>query len=88
MSRVAPSLRLLCALALCAAGCVTNQGTAQAMFSKQYDCPEDKVDYETVGGYTALLVRGCGREQMYACQRGTCVREGEPKSIGGAEPAK
>jgi len=61
--------------------CLTNQGTATAMYAAEYDCPEEQVDYETVGGYSALMVKGCGYKQMYACQNGTCVQDGERRPL-------
>lgn len=65
-----------------AAGCVTNQSTASAMYSAQFDCPEEQVEWDTVGGYTAIMVRGCGFQQLYACNNATCVAQGERRAVG------
>lgn len=70
-------------------GCVTSQGSAKAMYAAQYQCSEDKLTYENLGGYKVIMVRGCGFEQLYACtQDSTCIRDGERKPIGLAAAAK
>lgn len=71
------------------AGCVTTQGVAQSMYAAEYKCAEDKLTYENVASYSAILVKGCGYEQLYACspQSGTCVRSGERKPLNGVERA-
>lgn len=75
-----------CGLALTLPACVTNQGSAKAMYAAQYKCPQDQLEYENLGGYRAILVRGCGYEQVYACTTdATCVRDGDrtPVASGG-----
>lgn len=64
-------------------GCVTSQGSAKAMYAAQYKCPEDSLEYDNLGGYKAIMVRGCGYEQLYACTHdSTCLRDGERRPIG------
>lgn len=81
------SLVACCLWAL--SGCVTAQGVAKAMYASQYNCPEDKLDYENLGGYRAIVVRGCGYQQLYACdpQGGACLRDGDRTPIVGAPAA-
>jgi hypothetical protein len=70
-------------------GCVTNQGSAKAMYAAQYKCPEESLDYENLSGYKAIMVRGCGYEQLYACNHdATCMRDGERRPIAPAGPSR
>lgn len=70
-------------------GCVTSQGSAKTMYAAQYQCPEDKLTYENLGGYKVIMVRGCGFEQLYACTHdSTCTRDGERKPVGAAAAMK
>ena len=77
------SFAALFALPLTLSGCVTSQGSAKAMYAAQYKCPEDSLEYDNLGGYKVIMVRGCGYEQLYACTpTSTCVRDGERRPIG------
>jgi hypothetical protein len=87
---MASSAAVLSSLAslLTLGGCATSQGSAKAMYAAQYQCPEDRLEYENLGGYKAIMVRGCGYEQLYACTHdSTCIRDGERRPIGGSVPA-
>jgi hypothetical protein len=78
--------RTIAFVILLLAGCTTSQGVAKAMYTAQYNCPEEKLEWENLAGYRAIMVRGCGYQQLYACnpQGGACVRDGERTPIGGA----
>src|SRR5262249_51230946 len=67
-------LLLTALLAGCATAIVANR--SRAMYSAESGCPEGEVSSENVDGQSAVLVRGCGYRQMYACGNGACVANG------------
>jgi hypothetical protein len=74
---------LLVASAAVLPGCVTPNSVAKSMYAAQYNCPEENLVTEDVAVDRAIMVRGCGYRQLYACSPKdvVCVRDGERTPI-------
>jgi len=64
-------------------GCATTYSAnkAKAMYVAEFQCSEGDVQTENVDGASAVLVKGCGYQQLYACANGACVANGPRREL-------
>jgi hypothetical protein len=76
-------------------GCATASGIVQTRAASEFECPEDNVEVENIGG-TTFRASGCGQTAVYTCSKlasGTaapfpCVRDDPPRpSVAQPPPA-
>lgn len=76
----------LVALVLLMVGCSTATGTVKLRFSREHNCPEDRIQLTELGGNAYRLV-GCGHNEIFTCicskrgAYGSCAEHTCVKSI-------